>query len=79
MAGFNGQCEVYLGKFQDPTKSDAMSCLQTDLDDTKIILHNTIEAVLQIDDLVDKSETARKTNRCCGCDTQKKKKKCQIL
>ena len=36
--GFNGQCEVYLQKFQDPTKSDAMSRLQTDLDDTKIIL-----------------------------------------
>ena len=36
--GFSGQCEVYLQKFQDPTKSDAMSRLQTDLDDTKIIL-----------------------------------------
>merc|ERR1712107_192921 len=44
---FSGQCEVYLNKFQDPTKSDAMSRLQTDPDDTKIILHNTIEAVLQ--------------------------------
>ena len=58
-----------------------MSRLQTDLDDTKIILHNTIEAVLQrgekLDDLVAKSEalsmqskyfytTARKTNSCCG-------------
>ena len=38
MTGFNGQCEVYLERFQDPTKSDAMSRLQTDLDDTKIIL-----------------------------------------
>ena len=81
VAGFNGQCKVYLSKFQDPAKSDAMSRLQTDLDDTKIILHNTIEAVLQrgekLDDLVDKSEalsmqskafykTARKTNSCCG-------------
>jgi len=81
VTGFNGQCEVYLERFQDPTKSDAMSRLQTDLDDTKIILHNTIEAVLQrgekLDDLVDKSEalsmqskafykTARKTNSCCG-------------
>jgi len=81
VGGFSGQCEVYLNKFQDPTKSDAMSRLQTDLDDTKIILHNTIEAVLQrgekLDDLVDKSEalsmqskafykTARKTNSCCG-------------
>lgn len=38
VTGFNGQCEVYLERFQDPTKSDAMSRLQTDLDDTKIIL-----------------------------------------
>jgi len=81
VSGFTGQCEVYLSKFQDPTQSDAMSRLQSDLDDTKIVLHNTIEAVLQrgekLDDLVDKSEalsmqskafykTARKTNSCCG-------------
>ena len=58
-----------------------MSRLQTDLNDTKIILHNTIEAALQrgekLDDLVAKSEAlsmqskyfytaARKTNSCCG-------------
>ena len=38
MVGFNGQLEVYLNKFQDPTQSDAMSRLQSDLDDTKIVL-----------------------------------------
>jgi synaptobrevin family protein YKT6 len=78
---FQGQIESYLAKFQDPAQSDSMSRMQSDLDDTKIILHNTIEAVLQrgekLDDLVDKSEalslqskafykTARKTNSCCG-------------
>jgi len=81
VTGFNGQLEVYMNKFQDPTQSDSMSRLQSDLDDTKIVLHSTIEAVLQrgekLDDLVDKSEalsmqskafykTARKTNSCCG-------------
>jgi len=81
VGGFNGQCESYLAKFQDPKQSDSMSRLQNDLDETKIVLHNTIEAVLQrgekLDDLVDKSEaltmqskafykTARKTNSCCG-------------
>jgi len=80
-AKFNGQLEPYIAKFQDPAQSDSMSRLQSDLDDTKIILHNTIEAVLErgekLDDLVDKSEalslqskafykTARKTNSCCG-------------
>lgn len=78
---FQGQLETYIAKFQNPAQSDPMSRMQTDLDDTKIILHNTIEAVLQrgekLDDLVDKSEalslqskafykTARKTNSCCG-------------
>jgi len=79
--GFNGQLEAYLKKFEDPKQSDSMSRLQNDLDETKIVLHNTIEAVLErgekLDDLVDKSEalsmqskafykTARKTNSCCG-------------
>jgi synaptobrevin family protein YKT6 len=70
----------FLQKYQNPKEADAMSRIQSDLDETKIILHNTIEAVLQrgekLDDLVEKSEglstqskafykTARKTNSCC--------------
>ena len=35
---FKGCLEIYLNKFQDPTASDSMSRLQSDLDDTKIIL-----------------------------------------
>lgn len=76
-----GQLEQHLKKYQDPAQCDSMTKVQNDLDETKIILHNTIEAVLQrgekLDDLVDKSEalslqsktfykTARKTNSCCG-------------
>ncbi|KAH6948522.1 hypothetical protein HPB50_024959 [Hyalomma asiaticum] len=72
--------EAYLAKYQVPTEADAMTKIQADLDETKIILHNTIEAVLErgekLDDLVAKSEdlsmqsktfykTARKTNQCC--------------
>lgn len=74
------QLNVYLNKYQNPREADAMTKMQEDLDETKIILHNTIEAVLQrgekLDDLVVKSEglsiqskafykTARKTNSCC--------------
>jgi len=81
VSGFNGQLEAYMKKFEDPKQSDPMSRMQDDLDETKIVLHNTIEAVLErgekLDDLVDKSEalsmqskafykTARKTNSCCG-------------
>lgn len=74
------QLYTYLSKYQNPREADAMTKIQEDLDETKIILHNTIQAVLQrgekIDDLVAKSEglsvqskafykTARKTNSCC--------------
>lgn len=70
----------FLDKYQNPREADAMTKIQSDLDETKIILHNTIEAVLargeKLDDLVEKSEglslqsktfykTAKKTNSCC--------------
>ncbi|CAH1716887.1 hypothetical protein AGLY_008372 [Aphis glycines] len=74
------ELNVMLAKYQNPKEADAMTRIQQDLDDTKIILHNTIEAVLErgekLDDLVAKSEglsmqskafykTAKKTNACC--------------
>lgn len=74
------ELNAMLAKYQNPKEADAMTRIQQDLDDTKIILHNTIEAVLErgekLDDLVAKSEglsmqskafykTAKKTNACC--------------
>ncbi|XP_034832641.1 synaptobrevin homolog YKT6 [Maniola hyperantus] len=71
----------YLTRFQNPREADALTKIQDDLDETKIILHNTIKAVLdrgeQLDDLVAKTDslsthskafykTARKTNSCCN-------------
>ncbi len=38
VGGFKGQLEVYMKKYEDPSKSDAMSRLQSDLDETKIVL-----------------------------------------
>ncbi|XP_069140434.1 synaptobrevin homolog YKT6-like [Argopecten irradians] len=70
----------HLAKYQDPKQADAMTKIQSELDETKIILHNTIEALLErdekLDALVDRSadlsvqskafyKTARKTNSCC--------------
>lgn len=81
VSGFNGPLDIHLKKYQDPVQADPMMKVQNELDETKIILHNTIEAVLQrgekLDDLVQKSEglsmqsktfykTARKTNSCCA-------------
>ncbi|CAD6219198.1 GSCOCG00004853001-RA-CDS [Cotesia congregata] len=75
------QANVYLAKYQNPREADSLTKMQNDLDETKIILHSTLEAVLQrgekLDDLVQKSEglsiqskafykTARKTNSCCS-------------
>lgn len=50
----------YLVKYQDPQQADSIMKIQKELDETKIVLHKTIESVLQrgekIDDLVAKSD-----------------------
>nr|XP_054766336.1 synaptobrevin homolog YKT6-like [Lytechinus pictus] len=72
--------ESYLSKYQNPSEADPMMKIQKDLDDTKVIMHDTIESMLtrgeKLDDLVAKSDdlsaqsktfykAARKTNSCC--------------
>ncbi|KAG9354859.1 hypothetical protein JZ751_001572 [Albula glossodonta] len=72
--------DSYLAKYQNPREADSMTKVQAELDETKIILHNTMESLLErgekLDDLVQKSEhlgnqskafykTARKQNSCC--------------
>lgn len=72
----------FLTKFQDPREADAMTKVQSDLDETKIILHQTMESLLnrgeKLDDLVSKSDQlslqsktfykqAKKTNSWCCC------------
>lgn len=69
-----------LQKYQNPEAADKLAKIQRDLDETKIILHKTIESVLdrgeKLDQLVDKSadlsmasqlfyKQARKANSCC--------------
>lgn len=65
---------------QDPHQADKLAKIQADLDETKVVLHRTIESMLErgekLDNLVDKSQDlsmasqmfykqARKTNSCC--------------
>eukprot|EP00887_Chlorella_sp_A99_P007460 scaffold2.g7460.t1 len=65
---------------QDPAAADKLARIQRDLDETKVILHQTIESVLdrgeKLDQLVDKSadlsmasqmfyKQARRANSCC--------------
>jgi len=74
------QLQTYLEKFQDPHQADAIMKVQAELDETKIILHKTIEGVLErgtkLDDLVERSgnlsastkmfyKSAKKQNSCC--------------
>lgn len=70
----------HLTTAQDPAQASSIVAIQKELDETKIVLHQTIEQVLRrgekLDDLVSKSEdlsaqskqfykTAKKQNSCC--------------
>ncbi|VDO85686.1 unnamed protein product [Soboliphyme baturini] len=72
--------DLFLNRYQNPRECDAMTKVQEELDETKVILHNTIQAVLErgekLDDLVERSEgltmqsklfykQARRMNKCC--------------
>ncbi|MCJ1485539.1 palmitoyltransferase [Schaereria dolodes] len=74
------QLKDYIVKYQDPQQADSIMKIQKELDETKIVLHKTIESVLErgekIDTLVQKSNDlsgqskmfytqAKKQNSCC--------------
>ncbi|KAF2225521.1 Longin-like domain-containing protein [Elsinoe ampelina] len=74
------QLKEYIQKYQDPAQADSIMKIQKELDETKIVLHKTIESVLErgekIDSLVAKSDglsaqskmfytQAKKQNSCC--------------
>ncbi|KAI9873986.1 MAG: palmitoyltransferase, partial [Pleopsidium flavum] len=54
------QLKDYIVKYQDPQQADSIMKIQKELDETKIVLHKTIESVLErgekIDSLVAKSD-----------------------
>ncbi|PVU86063.1 hypothetical protein BB559_006689 [Furculomyces boomerangus] len=67
--------------YQTPSQADTIMNVQQELDETKVVLHKTIESVLErgerLDNLVEKSnmlsdqskmfyKTAKKTNSCCS-------------
>jgi synaptobrevin family protein YKT6 len=51
--------QQYLSKYQDPAQADTIMKVQKELDETKIVLHKTIESVLErgekLDNLVERS------------------------
>ncbi|RHZ49618.1 hypothetical protein Glove_519g20 [Diversispora epigaea] len=71
----------YLIKYQDPKQADQIVKVQTQLDETKLVMNKTIETLLQrgekLEDLIDRSQEisfqskafykqAKKTNSCCS-------------
>ncbi|OJD39751.1 synaptobrevin [Diplodia corticola] len=74
------ELKEYIVKYQDPQQADSIMKIQKELDETKIVLHKTIESVLErgekLDSLVAKSDglsaqskmfytQAKKQNSCC--------------
>ena len=74
-------CGAALARYQDPAAADKLLQIQRELDETKIVLHKTIDSVLargeKLDNLVEKSsdlslasqmfyKQAKKSNSCCG-------------
>lgn len=74
------QLQGYIQKYQDPKQADSLLKIQQELDETKIVLHKTIESVLErgekLDSLVERStqlsgsskafySQAKKQNSCC--------------
>ena len=74
------QLETQVLKYQDPTQADQIMKIQKNLDETKVVLHQTIESVLargeKLEDLVEKSgelsqqsklfyTQAKRANSCC--------------
>ncbi|THH06162.1 hypothetical protein EW146_g9701 [Bondarzewia mesenterica] len=72
---------TFVQKYQDPRQADNIMRVQKELDETKIVLHKTIESVLErgekLDNLVERSnalsvqskmfyKTAKKQNSCCS-------------
>lgn len=57
----------YLSRYQDPENADTIMRVQAELDETKIILHKTIESVLErgekLDNLVERSDALSSQSR----------------
>lgn len=75
------QLQSDLAKYQDPANADQIMRIQRNLDETRDVLHNTIDSVLQrgekLEDLVERSgelsaqsklfyREAKRANSCCA-------------
>ncbi|KAL5470883.1 hypothetical protein EMCRGX_G028930 [Ephydatia muelleri] len=59
--------DTLLAKYQEPREADPLMKVQADLDETKIVLHETLEAMMQrgekLDDLVSKTDMLSGTSK----------------
>ena len=54
-------CEAAVARYQDPAAADKLTAIQRDLDETKVVLHQTIESVLARGSAWTRSSTSRRT------------------
>jgi synaptobrevin homolog YKT6 len=74
------ELETYRKKFENPHEADSLTALKKELEDTKMILHKTMDSMqergVKLDQLVEKSDRltdqskmfytqAKKQNSCC--------------
>jgi len=80
-AAYSEVLQQHLMNYQTPQRADPIARLQYELDETKIVLHNAVSALLErgekLDQLVARSEklnaqsksfykSVRRANQCCG-------------
>ena len=77
------QAAEYLARYQDPRQADAIMRVQQELDETKIVLHKTIEGVLErgekLDSLVARSENLSAQSKMFYQSTKKQNSCCTVM
>ncbi|KJE94083.1 SNARE Ykt6, variant [Capsaspora owczarzaki ATCC 30864] len=77
------EIETMLTKYQNPAEADALLRVQRDLDETKIVLHKTIESVIgrgeKIDNLVERSNDLSASSKVFFGQAKKANSQCCIV
>ncbi|KAA8904649.1 Longin-like domain-containing protein [Sphaerosporella brunnea] len=77
------QLQGYIQKYQDPKQADSILRIQQELDETKIVLHKTIESVLErgekLDNLVERSNALSGTSRLFYAQAKKQNSCCVVM
>jgi len=77
------ELKEYIVKYQDPQQADSIMKIQKELDETKIVLHKTIQSVLergeQMDKLVEQSDRLSMSTKAFAKQAQKQNSCCIVM